>query len=106
MPILRRMVPLAAAAVLGALGMLPAGSPAMAAVGNPADCYTTQPAAYTTLFLTCTNRPVGQMWHVHVYCMGPWVDNERDGNVVTGNGTSTVVCPHAGRPFVPTFVVD
>jgi len=94
---------LASAALFGVVTILPA-TPALA-VGNPqtppADCTATLVNRYTSS-LTCTNRPAGQQWQSYRDCTGAWLDSGADGNIVTGNGTSTAVCPQRAQadPFV------
>ncbi|HET6213349.1 MAG TPA: Calx-beta domain-containing protein, partial [Micromonosporaceae bacterium] len=61
--------------------------------GNmPADCSISRvdPATHS---ITCTNRPAGQQWVHRQQCMIEWLEFVNiDGNVVTGNGTSTASC--------------
>ena len=94
MRISRTAKAIAAAALFGAVVLVPA-TPALA-TGNPvtppADCTATYVNHYTTS-LTCTNRPANQQWQSFRDCVGAWLDSSADGNVVTGNGTSTAVCP-------------
>jgi hypothetical protein len=82
-----------ASALLGAAVLLPA---APASAGNPVtpppDCTATFVNHYTTS-LTCTNRPANQQWRSFRDCYGAWLDSSAEGNIVTGNGTSTAVCP-------------
>jgi hypothetical protein len=63
-----------------------------AVVTPPADCTVTSVNRYTSA-LTCTNRPANQQWRGYRDCTGAWLDSGAFGNVVTGNGTSTAVCP-------------
>lgn len=90
----RAILGAAAGALFSGLLLIPA-TPA-AADGNPvnppADCTATYVNQYTTA-LTCTNRPAGQHWQSYRDCTGVWLDSAAFGNVVTGNGTSTAVCP-------------
>jgi hypothetical protein len=83
----------AASALLGAALLVPA-TPATAgdSVVPPADCTVTSVNRYTSS-LTCTNRPANQQWRGYRDCIGAWLDSGADGNIVTGNGTSTAVCP-------------
>ena len=94
MRIRRAATLLASTALFGVVAILPA-TPALA-VGNPqtppADCTVSNPNSYTSS-LTCTNRPAGQQWQTYRDCTGVWLDSGADGNIVTGNGTSTAVCP-------------
>lgn len=99
-PISRLLVTVAAA--LAAFGVAPAASatPAAGTAGAsagvnsiPADCTVTKPDLATT-YMTCTARPAGQHWRQVVLCavIGGWGAIYAEGNVVTGNGTSTSVC--------------
>ncbi|MCI0686268.1 MAG: hypothetical protein L0Y54_03375 [Sporichthyaceae bacterium] len=67
----------------------------------PADCTPTFVNRYTTS-LTCTNRPANQQWRSYRDCVGAWLDSGASGNIVTGNGTSTAVCPQ--RAHAEQFV--
>jgi len=67
-----------------------AASPA-AAAPIPSDCTVTI-VAWDTRSLTCTNRPAGQQWAFAMWCTGIGGHDFFDGNIVTGNGTSTVAC--------------
>ncbi len=101
----RRMVTVAAAAAVCSLGLLPA-LPASAATFSkpPADCTETR-IDTRTVSLTCTNRPATQQWRYNVLCGGGWFDTDAYGNVVTGNGTSTAVCPAGSRAMPPGWFV-
>jgi hypothetical protein len=83
----------AVSSILSAFLVIPA-PPAAAGdlVQPPADCTATVVNRYTTS-LTCTNRPADQQWRGYRDCIGAWLDSGADGNIVTGNGTSTAVCP-------------
>jgi len=87
----------AASTLLGAALLVPI-TPAAAGdiVAPPADCTPTFINRYTTS-LTCTNRPAGQQWQSYRDCLGAWLDSGADGNIVTGNGTSTAVCPQRAQ---------
>jgi len=100
-PISRLLVTVAAAA-LAAFSVAPAVSatPSAATSGAsagvnaiPADCTVTKPNLATT-YMTCTARPAGQRWRQVVLCavIGGWGAIYAEGNIVTGNGTSTSVC--------------
>lgn len=100
-PISRLLVTVAVAALAG-FGVTPAvnAAPAAGSFGAsaginaiPADCSVSKPNLATTL-MTCTARPAGQHWRLVVVCavIGGWGAIYADGNVVTGNGTSTAVC--------------
>ncbi len=89
---------LASAALFGVVTIAPA-APALAAgnpVTPPADCTGTQVNHYTSS-LTCTSRPAGQQWQSYRDCTGALLDSGAYGNVVTGNGTSTAVCPQRAQ---------
>jgi len=103
----RRMIPFAAAAMLGTLGLLPLAPSAAASTWTtyPADCTETV-IDNSSKSLTCTDRPANQTWRLVVLCYGAWVDLEGHGNIVTGNGTSTVVCPYSSRAYLGWFVYD
>jgi hypothetical protein len=75
--------------------------------GNiPVDCDLTRD--FDTSSITCSNRAAGDQWRVSTRCdRGADWPNEWTrfytvaGNIVTGNGTSTVTCPdgqHSGGP--------
>jgi hypothetical protein len=104
MPMLRRIAPLTAAAVLGALTLLPAAtaSAATTVIPRPADCTETR-IDTRTISLTCTSRPASQQWQTWIVCGGGWFDTQADGNVVTGNGTSTAVCPAGSMAYNGAF---
>jgi len=77
--------------------------------GNmPVDC---DPArTFDTSSITCTNRPAGQQWRVNSMCdrgeewPNPWTRLlSVTGNVVTGNGTSTVTCPNGLLSTGPAY---
>ena len=70
----------------------------------PADCTATKSDDHI-MNLTCTNRPAGQRWHLWVICASIFGGYPYEGNVVTGNGTSTYDC---GWELVsgPRFVID
>lgn len=106
MRIARSITTMGTAAALCGLGLLPATPAAASTWGAPpADCSTTHPDTRTTA-LTCTNRPAAQRWYVNTLCSGGWFDTDANGNVVTGNGTSTARCPAGSHadPY-PFFVV-
>lgn len=69
----------------------------------PADCTVTQ-TTYNNMFLTCSNRPPTQRWHLQAECAHFW-SVIKNGNIVTGNGTSSVTnC--AAYAYYPGFVID
>lgn len=71
------------------------GGPAQTTVNvlqdPPADC-TVNVITERLVELTCTDRPVGQQWHVFAWCVTFGHASRAVGNVVTGNGTSAGVC--------------
>jgi hypothetical protein len=93
-----RIAALLATTVLCALGLLPAATATAATTvtPRPADCQETR-IDTRTISLTCTNRSAGQRWQTWIVCGGGWFDTQADGNVVTGNGTSTATCPAGSR---------
>src|SRR5207247_5703638 len=103
----RVLIGLAAGALLSGFMVVPA-TPAVAVSDPtlpPPDCTATFVNHYTTS-LTCTNRPANQQWQSYRDCYGAWLDSGADGNIVTGNGTSTAVCPvRAEAVQVVYFVV-
>jgi hypothetical protein len=70
----------------------------------PADC-TAVKSNDSVMSLTCTNRPAGQRWHLWVICASIFGGFPYDGNVVTGNGTSSYDCG-AELFSQPRFVAD
>jgi len=61
--------------------------------GNmPADCSMAN-VSTGSYSITCTNRPANQQWVHRQQCMIEWLEFVYiNGNVVTGNGTSTASC--------------
>ena len=59
----------------------------------PADCTLSRPSLMVTS-MGCTNRPTTQQWQIQITCYdsGAWGYVRGYGNLVTGNGTSTVTC--------------
>lgn len=86
-----------AAGLLGVFLLAPATPAAAGGKGGsglivpPSDCTTILINNYSAS-LTCTNRPASQQWQSYRICEGPWLDTDAYGNIVTGNGTSTVSC--------------
>ena len=56
----------------------------------PSDCVLSRGDAYTAS-VSCTNRPATQQWYHQIVCQS-WGATTVNGNVVTGNGTSTARC--------------
>lgn len=56
----------------------------------PSDC-SLSAVGNTGISMTCTNRPAGQTWWDYAWCPAFKIVL-REGNQVTGNGTSTVNC--------------
>jgi hypothetical protein len=50
--------------------------------------------------IACTGRPAGQQWHFHMACFTGFRGGSANGNVVTGNGTSTATCGDDYTPAV------
>jgi hypothetical protein len=72
--------------------------------GIPTDCTVTQ-TTFNNMFMTCTNRPPAQHWHLRAFCANIGGGDFWDGNIVTGNGTSSVTwC--GGYAYYPYFIVD
>jgi hypothetical protein len=70
----------------------------------PDDCTVTQ-TDYNNMFMTCTNRPPTQHWHLRAFCANIGGGDFWEGNLVTGNGTSAVDwC--GGYAYYPYFIVD
>lgn len=57
----------------------------------PADCSVSLPRE-GAMALACTGRPAGQQWRLQTYCFPFGRLTVHYGNVVTGNGQSTVDC--------------
>ena len=69
----------------------------------PSDCSVSQ-TYYNNMFMTCTNRPPTQRWHLRAGCVN-FRPVTMNGNIVTGNGTSSVTdC--AAYAYFPVFVID
>jgi hypothetical protein len=56
----------------------------------PSDC-SLSATNNTAISITCTDRPVGQTWYAWAWCPAFKIVL-KEGNEVTGDGTSTVVC--------------
>jgi hypothetical protein len=56
----------------------------------PSDC-SLSATNNTAISITCTNRPAGQTWWAYAWCPAFKIVL-REGNQVTGDGTSTVAC--------------
>ncbi len=72
---------------------------------SPSDCSLSLGPPYETVQMTCTGQPASQQWQLFANCSygnpkngGP-PDVDVYGNLVTGNGTSSLHCP------VSTFFV-
>ena len=63
----------------------------------PADC-TLNYVNSQSKSIACTGRPAGQQWHFHMACFMGFGGGSANGNVVTGNGTSTAIC---GDDYTP-----
>jgi hypothetical protein len=80
-------------------GLVVAAAPASAStfVQAPSDCSVQTGAPFEHVQMTCTGRPAGQQWQLFANCTygNPMQDPDVDvyGNVVTGDGTSSLHCP-------------
>jgi hypothetical protein len=93
-------------AVIAATGLIATASGASANGSGPtwsyvapSDCSLSLGPPYETVQMPCTARPAGQQWQLFANCTygnpkngGP-PDIDVYGNVVTGNGTSSLHCP-------------
>lgn len=53
----------------------------------------------------CTSRPPTQRWHLQAFCANIGGGDFWDGNVVTGNGRSSITwC--GGYAYYPYFIID
>ena len=71
-------------------------SPAHPRDAVPADCTVRGVAGTLKLTMTCTARPAGQQWQLGAACIldYPYKYDYKYGNIVTGDGTSTIPdCP-------------
>jgi hypothetical protein len=60
----------------------------------PGDCTGSLTAPPVTVHMTCTARPATQQWQLFVNCLrSGGSDVDVYGNIVTGDGTSTLHCP-------------
>jgi hypothetical protein len=76
--------------------------------GVPSDCSVTTGPPYTTVQMTCTDRPGTQVWQLAADCtFGPQgADVDVTGSVVTGDGTSSLHCPVNTNEVQASFQVD
>lgn len=83
--------------------------PAEQSFAPPSDCTVstqgTNPALPVTYWLTCTNRPASQQWRVGLSGLRWRGGFYIQGNIVTGDGTSTVTSPPGTLDPSVTFVV-
>ena len=57
--------------------------------------------------LTCTGRPSGQKWYFYLQCLNaPRFFGYADGNIVTGDGTSTAACQYGTAADTGYFEVS
>ena len=69
----------------------------------PPDCTVSQ-TTYDDMSMACTNRPATQRWHLRAGCVN-FRPVTMNGNIVTGNGRSSVTnC--AAYAYFPSFVID
>jgi Calx-beta domain len=66
----------------------------------PADCSVANPSG-GLVTMACTARPATQQWHLRLTCYPFGKPIMHFGNIVTGNGTSSVDC--TGLPFDDPF---
>jgi hypothetical protein len=91
-------LPVAGAAIIaaGLIGVAPQAS-ASTYTYAPSDCSVVTGPPYETVQMTCTARPATQQWQLFAVCTYGSMINEPDvdvyGNVVTGDGTSSLKCP-------------
>lgn len=70
----------------------------------PSDCTVSQ-TAFNNMFMDCTARPATQHWHLQAFCANIGGGDFWDGNVVTGNGRSSITwC--GGYAYYPYFIID
>jgi hypothetical protein len=101
MRILSRIgIPVMGAAILtaGLFAAVPqasASSPRLtSSFAVPADCTGSLGAPPVTVHMTCTDRPATQQWQLFVNCLrSGGSDEDVYGNIVTGDGTSSLRCP-------------
>jgi hypothetical protein len=99
MRILSRIVLPAAGAAIVVAGLAVATPKASAStyVYAPSDCSVVTGPPYETVQMTCTARPSTQQWQLFANCTYGSKINEPDvdvyGSVVTGDGTSSLLCP-------------
>lgn len=66
----------------------------------PVDCDLFRPDSQS-FSMTCSNRPATQRWKVEVECGEDWpMFVYVQGNIVTGNGTSSATCTGTGLPYI------
>jgi hypothetical protein len=93
----------AAIAVAGLFAIAPTASASGAGPTwsylSPSDCTMTLGPPYETVQMTCTGRPATQQWQLFANCTYGMKINSPDvdvyGNIVTGDGTSTLLCPRS-----------
>lgn len=91
----------AAIAAAGLLAVAPVASANGAGPGysylSPSDCSLSLGPPYETVQMTCTGQPAGEQWQLYADCTYGNPKNAPDvelyGNIVTGNGTSSLHCP-------------
>ena len=109
MTILPRIgIPVVAAAI-AAVGLVAAapGASASTYTWAPSDCSVVTGPPYETVQMTCTDRPATQQWQLSVVCTygSQGADEDVSGNVVTGDGTSSLRCPITTSEVLAYFEV-
>jgi hypothetical protein len=111
MAILPRIgIPVVGAAIVAA-GLIAASPQADAmsiyTYGVPSDCSVTTGPPYTTVHMTCTDRPSAQGWQLWANCTfgTQGADVDVTGSVVTGDGTSSLHCPSSTYEVQAEFQV-
>jgi hypothetical protein len=92
---------------MAAVGLVAAAPQASAATYTyaPSDCSVVTGPPYETVQMTCTDRPGTQQWQLVANCSFGQADRDYLGNVVTGDGTSTVHCPITTFEVLANFEV-
>lgn len=70
----------------------------------PPDCTVSQ-TTYNNMFMDCTSRPPTQRWHLQAFCANIGGGDFWDGNIVTGNGRSSITSC-GGYAYYPYFIID
>jgi hypothetical protein len=103
-------LPVAGIAIVAA-GLVAAAPQASASTYTyaPSDCSVVTGPPYETVQMTCTARPGTQQWQLFANCTYGSIINQPDvdvyGNVVTGDGTSSLKCPPSTFEVLAYFEV-